>query len=78
MYYYVTAFFYSSIIDLHQSFYITLNPGVMVSGVVEDTVYPSLPQCSRQWEGDLQLGSNSYYPLMDVLTDVSLNLAGKK
>ena len=41
MYYYVTAFyccFYSSIIDLHQSFYITLNPGVMVSGLVEDTV----------------------------------------
>ncbi|KAL5497028.1 hypothetical protein EMCRGX_G013421 [Ephydatia muelleri] len=28
----------NSIIDLHQSFYITLNPGVMVSGLVENTV----------------------------------------
>ena len=28
----------SSIIDLHPSFYITLNPGVVVSGLVEDTV----------------------------------------
>ena len=26
---------------------------------------------------DILLGSNSYYPLTDVLTDVSLNLAGK-